>query len=121
MKKFISSIVLGSLASMLTTSVSAQVPPISDGVRTVTLYSVKRFNNGLHISLTEQWSNETSVNLLMYILQNVNCQQRTGVLRSVTGNVGMEMVHKQLNYPVEFNDGTILDKSVLAVCAKYGN
>lgn len=46
MKRFISSIVLGSLAftSMLATSASAQVPPISDGVRTVTPLTTKTPN-----------------------------------------------------------------------------
>lgn len=121
MKRFISSIVLGCLASMLTTEASAQVPPISDGVRTVTPLSVKRFTNGYYISLVEQWNHGVSVNSMMYVLQNVNCQKRMGVLTLVSGNIGIEMVHRQLNYPVQFNDGTLLDKSVWAVCARYGN
>jgi hypothetical protein len=120
MKRFISNIVLGSLAltSMLTTSASAQVVTVTDGFKIVTPLSVKRFSNGLYINLVERWNTSNGLNSMTYTLQNVSCQNRTGTLTYVSGNLGTKLVTKQLNYPVQFNDGSLLDRSVLAVCAR---
>ncbi|MGB3637488.1 MAG: hypothetical protein WBA39_07915 [Rivularia sp. (in: cyanobacteria)] len=120
MKKFVSSVALGCLVytSMLSTPASAQVVTVTDGFTIVTPLSVKRFSNGLYIDLVERWNTSSGFNSMTYTLQKVNCQNRTGTLTYVSGNLGTQLVTKRLNYPVQFNDGSLLDRSVLAVCSR---